>query len=101
MSQAELPFASLRDPETTEAMKRAFDETSAAIRAWGALGAIFEEDEAEAAIAEEIVALAEEGVTDADTLVSRALTRIGAEALDRVARNIRPRSRDSGEDMFH
>jgi hypothetical protein len=83
-------FSDCRDPELVLAMKRAFDTTAAAVRAWGACDAIFGEDEAEAAIAEEILALAEGGVTDADALANRALTRIGAEALDKVAANIRP-----------
>jgi hypothetical protein len=73
-------------------MRRAFRDTSAAVRAWGACDSIFAEDEAEATIAQEIVALAENGVRDAQALASRALTRIGAEALDKVAQNIRPQA---------
>lgn len=90
MSNAGSLFTGCRDPELILAMKRAFDTTAAAVRAWGACDAIFGEDEAEAAIAQEILALAEDGVTDADALANRALSRIGAEALDKVARNIRP-----------
>ena len=90
-------FVGFRDPQLVPAMKRAFAETSAAVRAWGACDSIFGRDEAEATIAQEILALAEDGVSDPETLASRALTRIGAEALDKVAQNIRPRGPAGGK----
>jgi hypothetical protein len=90
MTQADSLFVGFRNPMLVPAMRRVFNDTSAAVRAWGACDSIFGEDEAEATIAQEILALAEDGVTDAETLASRALTRIGAEALDKVAQNIRP-----------
>ncbi len=101
MSDTDSLFAGIRDPEIIFAMKRAFDAASAAMRAWGACDAIFEEDEAEAAIAQEIVALAESGVADAEALTSRALARLGAEALDRVAQNIQPRVRTAQDANLH
>jgi hypothetical protein len=78
-------------------MRRAFRDTSAAVRAWGACDSIFGEDEADATIAQEIVALAENGVRDAETLANRALTRVGADALDKVAQNIRPQGTAGGK----
>lgn len=90
MRHADSLFVGFRNPNLVPAMRRAFDDTSATVRAWGACDSIFEEDEAEATIAQEIISLAEDGVSDAETLASRALTRIGAEALDKVAQNIRP-----------
>src|SRR5579883_3062538 len=101
MSDTDSLFAGIRDPEIVLAMKRAFDAASAAVRAWGACDAIFEEDEAEAAIAQEIVALAESGVADPEALTNRALSRFGAEALDRVAQNIQPRVRTAQDANLH
>jgi hypothetical protein len=83
-------FAGFRNAGMIPAMKRAFDETSAAVHAWGCCDAIFTEDEAEAEIVREILSLAEDGVTDAEALSGRVLARIGASVLDKVAQDIRP-----------
>lgn len=96
MAHADSLFVGFRDPKLVPTMRRAFRETSAAMRAWGACDSIFDEDEAEEAIAQEILSLAENGVTDAEILTSRALTRMGAEALAKVAQNIRPRRGPTG-----
>ena len=47
MYDRDMLFASFPDTEMIPVMKRAFDETSAAVHAWGACGTVFEEDEAE------------------------------------------------------
>ena len=103
MAHAESLFVGFHDPKLVPAMRRAFDETSATMRAWGTCDSIFDEDEAEETIAQEILSLAENGVTDAEILTSRALTRMGAEALARVAQNIRPRHRRTSgrKDRLH
>ena len=102
MAHADSLFVDFRDPKLVPAMRRAFDETSATMRAWGACDSIFNEDEAEETIAREILALAENGVADAETLTSRTLTRMGAEALARVAEDIRPYGGTRGrKDRFH
>lgn len=96
MAHADSLFVGFRDPKLVPAMRRAFDEASATMRAWGACDSIFDEDEAEETIAREILSLAENGVADAEVLTSRTLTRMGAEALARVAEDIRPRSGPRG-----
>jgi hypothetical protein len=91
-------FSHFPDAEMIPIMKRAFDETSETVHAWGSAETVFPGDEAEETIAREILSLAEEGVTGAEALGSLALARFGAAALDKVALDIRrPAARESTE----
>jgi hypothetical protein len=94
-------FADFSDSEMIPVMKRAFDETSAIVHTWGSCGAVFTEDEAEAAIAEEILSLAEDGVRDGKALSAFVLARIGTSALNKVAQNIRPDAKPELDAMVH
>jgi hypothetical protein len=92
MYDKDMLFAAFPDAEMIPVMKRVFDETSAAVHAWGACGAIFDDDEAEETIANEILALAKDGIKDSESLGAHALSRIGTAALNKVAREIRTAS---------
>ena len=92
MYDRDMLFASFPDTEMIPVMKRAFDETSAAVLAWGACCTVFEEDEAEETIAKEILALAKDGIKDSESLGAFTLSRVGTAALNKVARDIRANS---------
>jgi hypothetical protein len=86
-------FAEFPKAEMIPTMKRAFDETAAAIDAWGETDGVFDDDEAEDMIAAEISTLAHQGVADINALRSAALLKYGAAALNRLAQDaIRPPS---------
>jgi len=94
-------FADFSDSEMIPVMKRAFDEASAIVHAWGSCDAVFTEDEAEAAIAEEILSLAEDGVRDGRALSAFVLARIGTNALNKVAQNIRSDVKPAPDAVVH
>jgi hypothetical protein len=84
-------FADFPDAEMIPRMKRAYDETAAAIHAWGETDSVFDEEEAEDMIATEISLLARQGVADIGALRGGALVKYGAAALSRLAHDqIRP-----------
>jgi hypothetical protein len=76
------------DAEMLSVMKRAFDEASQTVHNWGTCDTLFTHEEAGAVIANAILDLAEQGVTDARLLSDAALSRFGVAALDRVASNL-------------
>jgi hypothetical protein len=82
-------FTGFPDAEMIPVMKRVFDETSATVHAWGACGTVFDDDEAEETIAEEILALAKDGIKDSEALSAFTLARVGTAALNKVAKDIR------------
>jgi hypothetical protein len=94
-------FATFPDAEMIPVMQRVFDETSAAVHAWGACGTVFGDEEAEETIAKEILALAEDGVKDSESLGAFTLSRVGTAALNKVAQDIRANSQNKPMAALH
>jgi hypothetical protein len=84
-------FSGFPNSEMIPVMKRAFGATSATIHKWGSCGAVFTDDEAEMLIANNILTLVQDGVTDADMLRDLALSHFGFAALDKVAQDMKAR----------
>jgi hypothetical protein len=101
MNNIDMLFATFPDAEMIPIMKRVFDETSAAVHAWGACGTIFEDEEADETIAKEILALAEDGVKDSESLGAFTLSRVGTAALNKVAQDIRASAQDQPTAALH
>jgi hypothetical protein len=101
MHDRDMLFATFRDAEMIPVMQRVFEETSAAVHAWGACGTIFGDDEAEETIAREILALAEDGIKDSESLGAFTLSRIGTAALNKVAQDIRASAQGQPAAAFH
>jgi hypothetical protein len=88
MYDMDMLFSRIDDAEMLSVLKRAFDEASHTVDNLGTCNTLLTRQEAGAVIANAILDLAEQGVTDAHLLSGAALSRFGVAALDRVASNL-------------